>query len=135
MSIWNWILWNIANFQLIELLQNQTILIFIFSIHCLIELKFCKASRNYFSNRCWKFQFSILKKSFISKKYSLGCYQYQNKNALFINPIFSEGFEYCLIKFQKPEKERENIECREFLGGPADGNTLHYSSSSSLGQI
>ena len=44
--------------------------IFIFSIGCLIELKFCEVSRNSFSNRYWKFQLSILKnkKSFISKK-------------------------------------------------------------------
>ena len=33
---------------------------FYFSIGCLIELKFCEVSRNLFSNRCWKFQFSIL---------------------------------------------------------------------------
>ena len=35
--------------------------IFIFSIGCLIELKFCEVSRNSFSNRYWKFQLSILK--------------------------------------------------------------------------
>ena len=39
----------------------QTIAIFIFSIGCLIELKFCEVSRNSFSNRFWKFQLSVLK--------------------------------------------------------------------------
>ena len=44
-----------------------------FSIGCLIELKFCEVSRNYFSNRCWKFQLSILKnkKVLFLKKYNL----------------------------------------------------------------
>ena len=32
-------------------------------------------------------------KSFIPKKYVLGRCQYQNKKALFTDPIFSEGFE------------------------------------------
>jgi len=32
-------------------------------------------------------------KSFISKKIFLGCCQYQNKKALFTDPIFSEGFD------------------------------------------
>ena len=33
------------------------------------DLKFCEVSRNSISNRCWKFQLSILKnKSFIPKK-------------------------------------------------------------------
>ena len=45
----------------IYLVIFQTIVIFIFSIGCLIELKFCEVSRNSFSNRCWKCQFSILK--------------------------------------------------------------------------
>ena len=31
-------------------------------------------------------------KSFIPKKISLGCCQYQNKKALFTDLIFSEGF-------------------------------------------
>ena len=31
-------------------------------------------------------------KSFIPKKFDLGCSQYQNKKALFPDPIFSEGF-------------------------------------------
>ena len=39
----------------------QTIAIYIFSLGCLIELKFCEVSRNSFSNRSWKFQLSILK--------------------------------------------------------------------------
>ena len=46
-------------FQLIQLIQ--TIIIFIFSIGCLIELKFCEVSWISFSNRCWMFQLFILK--------------------------------------------------------------------------
>ena len=40
-------------------------------LHELNELKFCKVSRNSFSNRCCKFQLSILKskKKFVPKKY------------------------------------------------------------------
>ena len=40
-----------------------------FEIGCLIELKFCEVSRNFFSNRCWKFN-SILnnKKKIIPRK-------------------------------------------------------------------
>ena len=33
------------------------------------------------------------------KKYFLGCSQYQNKEALFTDPIFSEGFVKKLMKF------------------------------------
>jgi hypothetical protein len=55
-SVWKWILWNLTKFQLI-----QTIVTYIFSLCCLIELKFCEVSRNSFLNRCWKFQPSILK--------------------------------------------------------------------------
>ena len=43
-----------------------------FFISCLIELKFCKASRNSISNWTWKFQPSILK----------------NKKVLFLKKIF-----------------------------------------------
>ena len=65
-----------------------------FSLGCLIELKFCEVSRNSFSNRCWKFQLSILKnkKVLILKKYFLGRCQYKKKTALFTHPIFSEVF-------------------------------------------
>ena len=45
--------------QLIQIIQ--TVVIFIFSIGCLIELKFCEVSRNSFKNRFWKFQLFILK--------------------------------------------------------------------------
>ena len=58
-SVWKRISWNLTKFQLIQLIQ--TIFISIFSIRCLIELKFCEVSRNSFLNRCWKFQLSILK--------------------------------------------------------------------------
>ena len=65
-----------------------------FFIGCLIELKFCKVSRNSISNWTWKFQLSILKnkKVLFLKKKILGRCQYQNKKALFTDPIFSEGF-------------------------------------------
>ena len=43
-----------------------------FFISCLIELKFCKVSRNSISNWTWKFQLSILK----------------NKKVLFLKKIF-----------------------------------------------
>ena len=48
-----------SQFQVIQLIQ--TIVIHIFSLGCLIELKFCEVSRNSFLNRCWKFQLPILK--------------------------------------------------------------------------
>ena len=35
---------------------------------------------------------AVRQKSFIPKKYDLGCCQYQNKKALFTDPIFSDGF-------------------------------------------
>ena len=41
-SVWNKISWHLTKFQLIQLIQ--TIVIFIFSIGCLIEVKFCKIS-------------------------------------------------------------------------------------------
>ena len=70
-SVWKRILWYLTKFQLIQLIE--TIFISIFSICCLIELKFCEISRNSFSNRCWKFQLSILKnkKVLFLKKYNL----------------------------------------------------------------
>ena len=76
-----------------------TIVVFNFSIGCLIELKICEVSRNSFLNKCSKFQLSILKnkKSFIPKKYFLSRCQYQNRKALFTDPIFSEGFEPNLL--------------------------------------
>ena len=58
-SLWNWISWNLTKLQLIQLIR--TIVIFNFSISCLIELKFGEALWFFFSNRCWKFQLSILK--------------------------------------------------------------------------
>ena len=59
--------------------RNKTFLFFKieswnFSIRCPIELKFCEVSRNSFSNRCWQFQFSILK----------------NKKGLFLKNILSK---------------------------------------------
>ena len=48
-------LWNLIKFQLIQKHSDN-----IFSMGCLNELKFCEVSRNPKSNRCWKFQLSIL---------------------------------------------------------------------------
>ena len=92
LSVWNWISWNLTKFQLIQLIQ--TIVIFIFSMGCLIELKLCEVSRNSFSNWFWNLQLSILKnKKVLSlKKYFLSRCQYQNKKALFTDSIFREGF-------------------------------------------
>ena len=36
----------------------------------------------------------VKQKSFIPKKYDLGRSQYQNKKALFTDPIFSDGFDF-----------------------------------------
>ena len=52
------------------------------------------------SNRCLKFQLSILKNKkvlFLKKIFFLSCCQCQNKKALFTDPIFSEGFEETLL--------------------------------------
>ena len=47
--------WNLKTFQLIQL--GQTIFISIFSIRCLIELKFCEVSRNSFQTDSKSFSF------------------------------------------------------------------------------
>ena len=51
---------------------------------CLIELKFCEVSRNSVSNRCWKFQLSILK----------------NKTVLFLKKILSKIDQYNSIRWR-----------------------------------
>ena len=72
----------------------QTIVIFIFSIGGLIELKFCQVSRNSFSNRCWEFQLSVLKnkKVLFLKNYFFGRCRCQNRKALFTGSILLKGF-------------------------------------------
>jgi hypothetical protein len=82
---------------------------FHFSICCLIELKFCEISWNPFSNRCWKFQLSILKnkKVLFLKIYFFGPCQYQNKKALFTDSIFREGFELDIVMFPFPHNEMQ----------------------------
>ena len=74
-------------------------------------MKFCEVSRNLFSNRCWKFQLSILKnkKVLFLKKYNLGCSlkigQESSNRWRFTVPIFREGFvhnhpkKYHLLRF------------------------------------
>ena len=44
-------------------------------------------------------------KSFIPKKSFLGCSQYQNKKALFTEPIFREGFG-CELHIARVRKQR-----------------------------
>ena len=70
-SVWNWISWNLAKFQLNQTTdkkrdENNNCL------NKLNELKFCEVSRNSISNWTWKFQRSILK----------------NKKVLFLRKIF-----------------------------------------------
>ena len=69
------------------------------------ELKFCEVVQNSLSNRCWKFQLSILKnkKVLILKNFFLDHCQYQNKKALFTDPIFSEGFTTGYVNFRHLE--------------------------------
>ena len=58
---------------------------------CLNELKFCKVSRNPKSNRCWKFQLSILtnkKVLFLKKIWSVPC--------TMDSSFFSQQMPYCL---------------------------------------
>ena len=62
-------------------------------VNKLNELKFYEISRSSVSKRFWKFQLSILKnKKVLSLIFFLNHCQYQNKKALFTDPIFSEGF-------------------------------------------
>ena len=53
----------------------QTTFIFIFSIGCLYELKFCEVSLNPKSNRCWKFQLIL-----------------RNKKVLFLKNIWAKPY-------------------------------------------
>ena len=70
------------------------------SLGCLIQLKFCEVSWNSFSNRCWKFQLSILKNKndLFIKKYFFGPSQYQNKKALFTDSIFPKVLVYTFLR-------------------------------------
>ena len=47
----------------------------------------------------------VKQKSFIPKKYDLGRSQYQNKKALFTDPIFSDGFAWCIFLVVHPGLE------------------------------
>ena len=58
---------------------------FHFSINCMIDLKLCEVSWNFFSNRCWKFQLSIFK----------------NKKVLFLKKIFFGPYRQGVSIFQK----------------------------------
>ena len=88
---WNfqhWSLWNLSKFQLIQLIQ--TIVIFIFSIGCLIELNFWEVSRNSFQTDSESFSNFYLEKqkSFIPKKKFLSSCQYQNKKLCLSTQFF-----------------------------------------------
>ena len=84
--VWSWISWNLPKFQLVQLIKK--IVIFILSIGCLIEMKFCgvlfQTDFENFSFLSWK-----------TKKF----YSWKNRNRLnefqqmaFEVPIFSRGF-------------------------------------------
>ena len=91
--VWNHISWNLCKMS--THLSYSDDCYFHFFIGFLIELKFCQVSRNSFSNRFWKSQLFILKnKKVLFFKKNLSRCQYQNKNDLFTDPIFSEGFGY-----------------------------------------
>ena len=63
-NCWKTVSWNLTKFKL-----NQTIDRKNRNNNCLNELKFCDVSQNSFSNWCWNFHHSILKKkSLIPKK-------------------------------------------------------------------
>ena len=71
-SVWKRISWNLTKFQLNQTTDRKNE-----NNNCLNELnelKFCEVSRNSISNRCWKFQLSILKneKVLFLKKIFLG---------------------------------------------------------------
>ena len=74
------------------------------------ELKLCEVAWISFSNRCWKFQLSILKnKKVLFLKKNFGRCQYQNKQALFADPIFSEGFDWKYqLWFSRWTKNKES---------------------------
>ena len=77
-----------------QLILIQNIIIFIFSISCLIEWNFVRFHEISFQTDAESFSFLSWKtKKFCPyKKILLGCCQYQNKKALFTDPILSEGF-------------------------------------------
>ena len=67
-SLWKRITWNLTKFQLNQTTDRKNE-----NNNCLNklnELKFCEVSQNSISNRCWKFQLSVLKnkKVFFPKK-------------------------------------------------------------------
>ena len=79
-KIESWNFQNLFEIEFRETSQNfnsfslfRQLLIFVFSIVCLIELKFCEVSRNSFSNRFWKFLLSIIleKVLFLKKTFNL----------------------------------------------------------------
>ena len=70
------------------------------SMNKLNELKFCEVSRNSFSNSCWNFQLSILKKkSFIPKK----------KIFLAVSPRYIQKMALAVSIFQKVLQARWGV--------------------------
>ena len=84
-----------------------------FFISCLIELKFCKVSRNSISNWTWKFQLSILK----------------NKKVLFLKKIF---FWPLSISKQKSFVYWPNFQWRFWRHSPAGRGPLGQNFVTSL---
>ena len=95
-------MWNLTKFQLIQLIQ--TIFISTFSISCPIELKFFEVSRNYFSNRWWKFQISILKnkKDLFLEKYEIS-QEWTGFDIKTTSFIYRPNFQQCFC-FKHPFK-------------------------------
>ena len=90
-SVWKRMSWNLTKFQL-----NQTTNRKNRNNNCLNELKFCEVSRNSISNRCWKFQLSILRnKNVLFLKRNYAVFNIKTIKALFVYwPNFQ--WRFCL---------------------------------------
>ena len=93
-SVWNWISWNLTKFQLIQLIQTIVIFILFYGLSDWVEILW--GFTKFFFKQILKVSafYLEIQKSFIPKKKFLSRCQYQNKKALFTDPIFSEGFDY-----------------------------------------
>ena len=84
-----------------------------FSLGCLIELKFCEVSRNSFSNRCWKFQLSILRnKKVLFLKINFVAVVNIKTKIIFLLTQFSRRF--CCILFLQVRKILSLVRKKEF---------------------
>ena len=69
-----------------------------FSIGCLIELKFPEVHDILFQTDAESFSFLPWKTKKKSVPKEIGRYQCQNKKALISDPIFSEGFGFLVLR-------------------------------------